>query len=113
MSNMMLKDTQVEFAGYKCHAAVNKFVGGALAIQLYDIEDNSPVARATFNPEQPVPKNHVAVKVWSENEGMDKALINAGIIDPEPVAKVSLPYGNKAPVHKLTDDVIQLMKENY
>ena len=109
----MLKDTHVEFAGYKCHAAVNKFVGGALAIQLYDIEDNSPVARATFNPEEPVPKGHVAVKVWSENEGMDKALIDAGIIEENPVTYVRLPYGNKAPIHKLTDEVIQLMKENY
>ncbi|MBE7512418.1 MAG: hypothetical protein HS103_06340 [Anaerolineales bacterium] len=49
-------------------------------IQLYD-EEHMPYARATLNPDFLLPENHVAIKNYSENEGVLEALIKAGVIE--------------------------------
>jgi len=49
-------------------------------IQLYDA-DHMPCARATLNPDFLLPENHVAIKDYSENEGVLEALIAARVIE--------------------------------
>lgn len=55
---------------------------GRKAIQLVHAEDGSPVAKATVNiPDAPLEEDEVHIKTWSENEGMTKAMVEAGYID--------------------------------
>ena len=63
---------------------------GNLALQVFDAENGNPIATATVNPAVggPLPKGVVAIKNWSENEGVEQALIEGGIIEAEPVAEL-------------------------
>lgn len=78
---------QVEFCGYVCDITERKYPNGRIGLVLTDAtpgdEFGFPVATATVNlPDYPVPDNHVLIKDWSENEGMYKILLNAGVIKP-------------------------------
>ena len=54
---------------------------GRTAISLHDISDNSLVLVATVNlPEHYLADGHVFIKDWSENEGVLRALYDAGIV---------------------------------
>ena len=71
----------VRFHGIICEARFERYThGGGLAIQLVDPGDECPVATATVNPTTRVPEGHVAVKDWSENEGILAALVAARIV---------------------------------
>jgi hypothetical protein len=64
-----------------CEAQFERYThGGGIAIQLVDPGDDCPVATATVNPTTRVPEGHVAVKDWSENEGILAALVAARIV---------------------------------
>ena len=57
---------------------------GRTALRLIDAEDGSPRATATVNiPEAKLAANEVMIKGWSENAGMQAALIAAGVIGPQ------------------------------
>jgi hypothetical protein len=73
---------------------------GRLAVQLIDCSDGSPVLMATVNlPDQALAPGHVFVKSWSENRGVDRMLIDAGLIGP---ALAYVPLGHAtASVHEL------------
>ena len=74
---------QVTFCDYLCNVSKKSYAGNRIALVLTHAEDGSPVATATVNlPEYPVPDNHVLIKDWSENEGMYKLLLEAGVIKP-------------------------------
>lgn len=72
----------LQFKRWTCVLKFDRYAhGGAVAIRLIDAEDGGPVATATVNPSTPIPASHVAVKSWSENEGMLEALVAAGIVE--------------------------------
>jgi len=63
------------------------FVKRRIALLLTDVEDGSPVAKATTNmPEVSIGEYDIIVKDYMENEGMMGALVNAGVVDPTPIA---------------------------
>lgn len=72
------------FAGYKCAVLLRQYESGANALQL--VRDNKwrdHVAIATVNLVDFMPEeNQVLIKSWSENAGMQEALVKAGIIGP-------------------------------
>lgn len=73
--------TRVHFRHWVCLIQKCEYGNGRMALKLVDAEDGSPIATATVNlPDQPLGKNRVAIKDWSENEGMLKALIEAGVV---------------------------------
>ena len=73
---------QVKFKQWTCNVNFAKYVNGRPAIMLSDIEDGSPVAKATINiPEIELDNNEVIIKDYSENEGVLDVLLNAGIIE--------------------------------
>lgn len=73
---------KVKFLGEECSVEFRKYQNGRTALELI-CEDGSPMAVATVNiPEVPINEHHVFVKDWSENEGMAKALTDAGYIKP-------------------------------
>lgn len=72
----------IKFNQYKCVAKGAYYGNGNKAVQLIDIEDGGLVATATVNlVEEAVDEDKAFIKDYSENEGMAKALIRAGIID--------------------------------
>lgn len=73
---------KTKFTTYKCKVSYSKYISNQrISITLVDY-DNYPIAVATVNiPEENLDYNEVAIKNWSENEGILKTLINAGIIN--------------------------------
>lgn len=65
-----------------------------------ETEYGEPYAIASVNPYKKLDDGLVAIKNWGENEGIDKALIKAGIISPEPVARAQSEYVS-IQIHKL------------
>ena len=73
----------IKFKEWDCVLDYSTYMNGRTAIQLNDLEDGMPIATATVNiPEAKLESNEVIIKNYSENEGMSKALMDAGIIGP-------------------------------
>lgn len=98
----------VKFREWNCRISFDRYLNNRIAIQLYDLEDGSPVATATVNiPDLDfLNKDEVIIKDYSENEGMLEALINADIIS-KPLYYVLTSFV-KCPVCKLL-----ITPENY
>lgn len=73
----------VTFKQWKCWVDVGRYLFGGSRIELVDAEDGSPVATATSNLDG-LTRGCVAIKDYSENEGMLKVLVDAGIVS-EPI----------------------------
>jgi hypothetical protein len=71
----------INFNGFICNFQLHEYVNGGTAITLVDTDDGMPVATASlwignlFHDE-------IAIKDYSENEGMVEALLEAGLIYP-------------------------------
>lgn len=81
----MTQKTLVNFAGYSCEIRISRYATtNNIAIQLVmkdpDEHYYEPIATATVNA-MPLPDNQIAVKDYSENEGMMDALAEAGVIE--------------------------------
>lgn len=69
---------RVKFQKYNCFIVLGEYNNKNLSIQLFDEE--GPVATATINLYDLLPKNMAYIKDYSENQGMLSALKNAGIV---------------------------------
>jgi hypothetical protein len=69
------------FNDFKCEIQIEKYHNGNKVIRLVDAEDGMPVAVATTNVEGLQP-DEIAIKDYSENEGMYETLVKAGVISP-------------------------------
>lgn len=79
----------VQFRHYECELEVRRYSNGRPALQLRDSKDGSPVAVATVNlPGLPIPGDCVAIKDYSENEGMLDALMQQGVVG-KPISYVT------------------------
>ena len=73
-----------------------------IAIKLLDEKTKELISVATTNTSEETDWTKIQVKDWSENRGMWEALVNAGVIEPEPVEKITS-YFVQVKVGKLTD----------
>ena len=73
-----------------------------IAIKLLDEETKELVAIATTNTSEETPLPGVQIKDWSENRGMWEALVDAGVIESEPIEKITS-YFVQVKVGKLTE----------
>ena len=73
-----------------------------ITIKLLDEQTKELVAIATTNISEETDWGKIQVKDWSENRGMWEALVNAGVIESEPVDKITS-YFVQAKVGKLTE----------
>lgn len=73
---------KVKFKKWNCIAVFKKYADNhRTAIELEDEKTGEPIAIASVNlSEKTIHKNEIAIKDYSENEGMVKALTEAGII---------------------------------
>lgn len=71
----------IKFKKYNCEVQIEKYAQGGHVIVLVDAHDGSSVAVATVNINGLGP-NEVAIKDYSENNGMYQTLIDAKVIKP-------------------------------
>ncbi len=105
--------THVRFRDWDCIVRKRQYDKGRPSLQLIDAEDGSPIATATVNlPDVPLGRNQVAIKDWSENEGMLDALVAAGVVKPTdqtvrsgfvevPICELQPPFREPTQVDKL------------
>lgn len=67
------------YATYECYVELGEYENGNTAIQLWTEEDG-PIATATVNLGEVLPKDQAYIKDYSENEGILEALSQAGVI---------------------------------
>ena len=85
------------------HAGHYATARDVLGLELWDSE-GFPFLRVTVNlPGVGVPKDCIAIKSWSENEGIVQNLIQWGVIEPLPTMEVKTGHV-VAPVHRLTEE---------
>lgn len=71
----------VKFRNWDCDVRFAKYNNGRTAIKLQDKLDGEPIATATVNlPDVMMKEDEVAIKDYSENEGMLNAFVKAGIV---------------------------------
>lgn len=72
--------------------------------------DGERMCIASVNPDMELPEHHIAIKNWSENDGMDDFLKKVGIIENEPI--YSVPSGFVSiPIYPLTEKGKKLFEE--
>ena len=73
---------EVTFLGVECTVKFYEYdCNGRTAIKLVDSSDGTPVLTASVNlPDSDIPDGYVAIKDYSENEGVLEGLIKAGIL---------------------------------
>ncbi len=71
-----------------------------------EVETGDQYGDITTNLQQPPARasdwREIVIKNWSENEGLERALLDAGIIEGEAISFISSGFVN-APVYRLTD----------
>jgi hypothetical protein len=85
--------------GVKLYAEYGKYRNGQNSIQLFDVEEQMPYAVASVAIDEPLQKDEVAIKTYSENQGILETLLSAGIIN-QPHRTVSTGYV-RIPICKL------------
>lgn len=100
---------QVEFRGEKLDAYLAEYsTNNNTAIILVDPTDGETYAHATVNI-IPLEKDKVTIKNYSENIGIEEALIEAGILGER---LGHIPSGFiMAPIYKLSESVIKQLEE--
>lgn len=76
-----------DFLDWRCQILTARYETGSPAILLADAETGEHIATATVNVGFQPPLGIVFIKTWSENEGIDKALIAAGVLKPGVIAR--------------------------
>ena len=89
--------------------AKGKYGNGAKALQLIDAEDGMPYGVATVNTGKIYGDDLIAVKDWSENEGMVDFLKEIGFIDR--VAAVDQSGYVTVPICHLTPEAVKFFEE--
>lgn len=101
--------------GVKVRAYISRYDhGNAVYIQLVvdgdqdDMVDGEPWATASVNPLLELPEGYVAIKNWSENEGIERDLLDAGIVEGQPVKHIPSGFVT-IPVYKLTQKALSVL----
>jgi hypothetical protein len=82
--------------GYDAYMMKRKYSNGRLALEFLDTEDGCPIVMATVNlPDAVIAKDEVAIKNYSENDGILQELIEQGVVSApirfEPSGFVDIP----------------------
>ena len=98
---------KTKYATYEgCEFKTGRYCNGNLALQVVS-EAEGPICVCTVNPGVEVGDDEIAVKDYSENEGMAATLLEMGIIKGEPVYRI--PSGwVEIPVYELGEKGLAL-----
>ena len=67
-----------------CHFEISRYQG-TNNIYIGIIDNEGPICRCTVNIPRSIPDDRIAIKDWSENEGMDVTLKEMNIIEGDPI----------------------------
>jgi len=67
--------------GFTLTASYGHYANKQPRIQLYDVDDGCPYATASVELEQPLLDGEIAIKDYSENEGILDMLVEHGVVD--------------------------------
>lgn len=96
----------VKFKQWECTVSKARYYNGRLAIVLVDNFTGALIARATLNlPDDPLTDDEVAIKDYSENEGILDALVGAGIVE-QPHRFLSSGFIGDIPVCKVNAELL-------
>ena len=102
MANIDILERPIEFCGWKCRIHFTRYKNGRPAIHLISLQ-GEPVATATINlPEAELFEGEILIKDYSENTGIKKLLIDAGILE-ETGKQVAWGYST-FPICRLTEN---------
>lgn len=73
---------KIKYLEYICELIYSKYATGNNRLQLVDANDGIPVTMASLNPAEILKEDEIAVKNYSENEGMLDFLIENNIVGP-------------------------------
>lgn len=91
-----------KYAPYiRCVFNTGTYQNGNLALQISSTEEG-PITTVTVNPGVVISHDQIAIKNWSENEGMDEFLKTLELIEDTPVRFIPSGYV-KIPVYNLTE----------
>lgn len=94
---------KVKFKDWNCIIEWSMYLeNDNIAIKLLDEKTKELVAVATTNTSEETSLPGVQIKDWSENRGMWEALVDAGVIESEPIEKIAS-YFVLVKVGKLTE----------
>jgi len=101
---------KTQYGDYEnCFFRVGKYPNGNIAISIIS-ENDGPITHCTTNTGMKLSDDRIAVKYWSENEGMEEFLIQMGIIEPDP-CDIDINSPMTPDIYKLTEKGINLIKE--
>ena len=90
-----------KYGTYKdCQFVIGYYENGNLGIEIRSNTEGA-IARVTVNPDIPISIDEIAIKDYSENEGMVDWLLSMNIIEEEPIREIESGWVT-IPVHKLT-----------
>jgi hypothetical protein len=75
-----IKHTSLYGGEYELQVSFGKYANGQTRIQLIDSSDGIPYCTATVAVDYELAETEVAIKNYSENEGILNSLIDAGVI---------------------------------
>ena len=82
----------IKFQKWNCNLTFSKYLNDRTAIMLIDADDGSPVAIASVNlPETAMDDDEIAIKDYSENDGILEILVENKIVS-EPIRFVKSGY---------------------
>lgn len=100
------------FRDWKCTVVAATYTNNdRWAILLIDSEDHTPIATASVNlPDVPLEDNQILIKTWSENEGIELCLMDAGVITENPLGYVPTGF-TTALVAELTPEFLKEIQQ--
>ena len=102
--------------GFRGYPVLSLYADGSTRLDLRDCEDHSPLATCTANCVTFVEPDCVIVKDYSENAGMAKSLLDAGVVTEEVRRLPSQRWSFEYPVMRLNPElaaVVTEMKERF
>jgi len=104
---------KLKYGSYPVSVQFDKYSANNRTALLFVHEDTSQTHASINISHADVPDNdHIVVKAYSENAGMDSELVRLGLIQPVPVGFVNSGFIT-APIHKLTPQAIALRDEQF
>jgi len=93
---------------FNCVAVLVTYEDGQKALLIVDAEDGAPVATASVNlgGRGQAPEGYVWLKTWSENEGIEESLAEAGIVTLTPRKHPVNAHGDYAILAKLSEELL-------
>ena len=83
-----------------CSFRVGHYENGNTAVEVWS-NTEGPITKITVNPDITIPKNMLAIKNYSENEGVDDWMISQNLIEAAPLHIIKIGWV-EIPVYRLT-----------